>query len=452
MPLNLPPQNQSTPPPPQKPFRQRRGLAKWLHWLHDYQIPVILLGGVCSAILIFTVMALFWSPPDLTFDIPGTDETFTIHTPKPVVLTSDMILLVMGVDANYGGDPDDPFSGARTDTMMLVRISPENHTVSAVSIPRDSKVFLGRGRQVDKINAAFAYGGADLAVRTVERTFGVPVDGFLAINNKGVRAVVDALGGVSLTVEKRMKYRDNTAKLNIDLQPGRQKLDGEAAEGYLRFRHDELGDIGRVRRQQNFINAVASELKNPLNIARIPQLVGVAQKYIQTDLGFNQLLGLAWFGKGLDMRRVRVATVPGHGTMQGLSYWIIHPRSTEKVLNRLLLDNQGLRLENSSENHAEQPLSVGLLMTNTTDDDTRQQWADRIEAAGFTVICQSTRKETGNQLIEHTSRVNDADTLKLQRVLSQWKNPRVIFAPVGSTFEQNSCNGREDYTVMVGHL
>jgi len=448
-PPSQPPQpSKPTPPNPQSLFTEKPSIQRPLQPQprNDYQVPTILLSGILCGILLFVGLAFFWSPPDLTFSLPGFQTPFTIKTPKPVTLGSDMILLVMGVDKNQNSDQM-PFSGTRTDTLMMVRVNPESHTVSAVSVPRDSKVYIGEGSRVDKINAAFAYGGADLTVKTVEHTFGIPVDGYIVINSNGIRELVDALGGVTVDIEKPLKYRDRTAGLNIDLQPGKQRLDGIAAEGFLRFRHDALGDIGRVRRQQHFLSALVKELRNPINISRIPQLVGFSQKFIQTDLTYRQLLGLAWFGKDLDLRKVRVATLPGHPTMEGASYWVIDPDTAQKVLDRLILDN--LSMVGLFETSGAQ-LKVGLLVPRGTSDTQIDEWKNAIERQNFKVSCQSTRSGQPNQLIEHTNRVNDNATSRLQQALPQWKLPRLVYAPIGSTFEQNTCNTNEDYTVVIG--
>ena len=147
-------------------------------------------------------------------------------------------ILFLGVDSN--GQGTDPFIGTRSDSTILINIDPFTRTVNIVSIPRDSKVPID-GHGIDKLNAAYAYGGADLAVRTIEQTFGVKINHYVVLNSSGIKDLVDAIGGLNVYVEKRMRYVDRTDHLNIDLYPGYQFLNGKQAEGYVRFRHDAIG-------------------------------------------------------------------------------------------------------------------------------------------------------------------------------------------------------------------
>lgn len=160
-------------------------------------------------------------------------------------------ILFMGLDSN--GRNTDPFKGTRSDSMIVVSIDPATKSANVLSIPRDSKVYLSDNHGLDKINAAHAYGGPDLTIRTIQDTFGIKIDHYIALDFRAVRELVKAFGGVSVNVEKRMVYRDRTAGLNIDLHPGYQVLTPEQAEGYLRFRHYAVGDIGRMQRQQWFM-------------------------------------------------------------------------------------------------------------------------------------------------------------------------------------------------------
>jgi anionic cell wall polymer biosynthesis LytR-Cps2A-Psr (LCP) family protein len=110
------------------------------------------------------------------------------------------------------------------------------------------------------------------------------VDRFLVINLDAVQRLADALGGVEVDVPKRLYYVDNSQGLYIDLYPGRQLLKGKELEGFLRFRHDELGDIGRMERQKLVLREVFRKLANPAMATRIPELMGLAGKDLLTDL------------------------------------------------------------------------------------------------------------------------------------------------------------------------
>ena len=195
-------------------------------------------------------------------------------------------ILLMGLDV---APSTDPFKGARSDTMLLISIAPYGKNVNVISIPRDSKVYISGKNKADKINHAFAFGGAKLAVKTVEETFGIKINNYLAISNEGVIKVIDTLGGLPIYIEKNMKYDDYAGKLHINLKQGNHILSGKETEGYLRFRHDSYGDIGRIHRQQWFFNALIARIKDPTVIVKLPEILKVIPDYIQTDISGYEL-------------------------------------------------------------------------------------------------------------------------------------------------------------------
>jgi LCP family protein required for cell wall assembly len=361
------------------------------------------------------------------------------------------VLLVMGVDApsrELRRRDENAFDGTRTDTMMLVRVDSEKHKVAVVSIPRDSKVYISGNRGIDKINAAHAIGGPDLAVQTVQDAFGIPVDSFMVINFRGVRELVDAVGGIDVHVEKSMHYTDRTAKLFINFEPGNYHLNGEQAEAFLRFRHDQLGDIGRIRRQQQFVVAVTKKLRDPSIVFRIPNLVRMANKYVETDLSLDELITLAFFAKDINMNNIRTATLPGHPGGVRVSYWVVDPESSQVVLDRLILDNPELPIGSEAAD-ASAPFKVGLLYDQTLGAQV-PQIVTNLEQKGFKVVCKDQQRRSSTQIIEHTSRVQDERTDSLRTNVPGLANARLIFAPVGTTFENNTCSVGEDYTLILG--
>ncbi len=168
-------------------------------------------------------------------------------------------ILLLGVDSN--GADSDLWVGTRTDTMILLNIDPRTKTVNAISIPRDSKVYLPKGMGVQKINAAHAIGGVEMTIKTVEDTLGVHIDKYVMFHDDAVRAIVGALGGVDIYIEKNMRYNDNAGNLHINFTKGKHHLTEKDAVEYLRFRHDALGDIGRTQRQQWFLRGLLADLQ-----------------------------------------------------------------------------------------------------------------------------------------------------------------------------------------------
>ena len=115
-------------------------------------------------------------------------------------------ILFLGVDAS--GNPNDLWSGTRTDTIILINVDPKTKSVNALSIPRDSKVYLPKDNGVNKINAAHAIGGIEMTKKTVEDTLGVHIDRYIMVHDDAVKAIVDAMDGLDIYIEKPMHYND----------------------------------------------------------------------------------------------------------------------------------------------------------------------------------------------------------------------------------------------------
>ncbi len=145
-----------------------------------------------------------------------------------------------------------------SDTMLMMRFDPRNERIAVMSVPRDTRTNVDG--EVTKINEANRDGGPALsAVAVSELMGGVGVDRYVRINVQGVEKLIDAIGGVKVNVPKDMKYQDDSQHLYINLKAGEQRLDGDKALQFLRFRYDNNGDIGRVQRQQMFMSALVEQ-------------------------------------------------------------------------------------------------------------------------------------------------------------------------------------------------
>ena len=138
-------------------------------------------------------------------------------------------ILLLGVDSN--GDGANIWEGTRSDTIIVVNIDPKTHSVNAISIPRDSKVYLPDNKGIQKINSAHALGGINLVKKTLKETFGIKIDKYIIVHDEAVEKIVDALGGIPIYVEKPMRYHDYAGKLHIDLPKGHTVLTGNRQSG-----------------------------------------------------------------------------------------------------------------------------------------------------------------------------------------------------------------------------
>ncbi|KWX03865.1 hypothetical protein TH66_11770 [Carbonactinospora thermoautotrophica] len=183
--------------------------------------------------------------------------------------------------------------GKRTDTIMLLHIPESGGEPVLVSLPRDSYVAIP-GRRKNKLNAAFAFGGAPLLARTVEQATDIRIDRYAEIGFGGFAQVVDAVGGVELCPKKPIK----DTKAHIDIPAGCQTLDGVTALGYVRARYfDPRGDLGRVERQQEFMAALMDKATSPGVMANPLALKRFADASLAA-VAFDQDFKL-WHGWGL---------------------------------------------------------------------------------------------------------------------------------------------------------
>ena len=251
-------------------------------------------------------------------------------------------ILMLGED-NTGCNKSKPLG--LSDTIILVSINFETKHVAAVSIPRDTRVDLDSYGGVRKINAAHALGGPALTEMAVEDLIDVRPDYYIKTNVEGFAQSVDILGGVEIDVEKDMRYRDRRGGLYINLKKGRQLLDGDKAMQYVRFRHDAMGDIARIERQQTFLKALAGKALSPGNFPRLPRLMMSILRNVETDLTPHDALYLAKFARDINLDQVEMAMLPGvPQTIGGISYWIADYEKTAQVVRELFFPELVVRL------------------------------------------------------------------------------------------------------------
>jgi polyisoprenyl-teichoic acid--peptidoglycan teichoic acid transferase len=220
------------------------------------------------------------------------------------ILSNPSTILVLGTDEGPGREG--PF---RTDAMMIVRADPDEHRIALLAIPRDLRVEIPN-RGVDKVNAAYAYGGSTLAVTTVQRLVGegLPINHVVVMNFDDFRGVIDALGGVTLNVEKRILSNKFDCPRSTEAQcdrwkgyrfrRGEQEMNGRRALIYARIRQNQLdpseSDFTRGERQQQVLQAVADDITSFGTFLRLPFIGDDLVEPIATDLSANELLQLGW--------------------------------------------------------------------------------------------------------------------------------------------------------------
>lgn len=236
---------------------------------------------------------------NLNSQLTGNVDDATREVLSDTVNDEPFYALLLGTDRNQERDDSGDFGVYRSDTIILARVDPGEQVVTLVSIPRDTMVEI-EGYGVDKINAAYAYGGASLAITTVEDFAGVDISHYAEVNMDGFAAVVDQVGGV--TVDLPVAVSDPV--IDLELPAGEQTLDGATAALLARSRHayDDYGggDYFRAANQRMLIGEVVNELlsSDPVTIANT---ISTIAGYVTTDMGVADLVSLAGMFAGFDV-------------------------------------------------------------------------------------------------------------------------------------------------------
>ncbi len=285
-----------------------------------------------------------------------------------------MTILMVGCDAreNLGSDV------GRTDTIILAFVDANNKTLRLLSIPRDTYIRIPGTSTKTKINHAYAYGGIPLTTETIENLLGVDIDHYVEIDFNGFKDVIDQLGGVTINVESRMKKLSE----GIDLYPGEQILNGTDALAYVRYREPTYADIGRIGRQQQFLYAVANQVKDS-SILKKAKVIKTIYNYTNTDISMRDATALAEIVYKMDLTKMETYTVPGDGQyINGVSYWIVDSEQLSNIITYLMggeydgdinaLSGSGSTSSSSSNDSSDQAQTVttnNSANTSTTKDD-----------------------------------------------------------------------------------
>ncbi|MDL5376571.1 LCP family protein [Exiguobacterium mexicanum] len=239
---------------------------------------------------------------------------------ETVDLTKDHFsVLLAGVDGGASLEEE-----GRTDSLMVATFNKESRQVTLVSIPRDSYVDIVTtdGEFKDKINHAYAYGGIDTTIATVEKLFDIPIDYYATINFDGIEDLVDAVGGVEVDVLVPISGR---ATGNVELEPGVQTLDGKEALAYARMRKDDPeGDVGRAKRQQQVLEAIINEATTINSFTKLNRIMNAVGDNIRTNMSLSEASQLQPYTKSL--RSFNQETLAGGDlTIGGVYYYELDP-------------------------------------------------------------------------------------------------------------------------------
>ena len=285
----LPGRRVAEPPPPGGPAGPRRGFfrRRWRRIL-AIGIPVLFLLFAFWLYLGYRAFSDEVAKANKRID----KRTRAALTPTGNILRNPQISLVMGSDSRG----QSATAGARADSILLVRTDPSHHLISMLSIPRDLYVPIP-GHGTNKINAAFAFGGPPLLIRTVNKLTSLKVNHVVLVDFAGFRKLIDDLGGITIVNPTKIVSSENFDGHGWQFGKGPIHLDGRRALAYARIRHTTNAadtDISRTERQQRVLQALMHELIKPSSLLHLPSVGRSVVKPLATDLSANELLGMGW--------------------------------------------------------------------------------------------------------------------------------------------------------------
>jgi LCP family protein required for cell wall assembly len=384
-------------PARKQPAKKKRG--NWL-WLGLGLTGVAVVSATAGALLAVSLSTTPFLKQKLSPEeaaVFGNGDRFSSSNLRIPELIRPVNILVMGMSV-LSSDVDNPppeqrdlgykaqlnsFNGL-ADTMLLIRLDPIDKRISILSIPRDTRVELDE-HGVQKINITNRFGGPALTAKTVsELVEGIEIDRYIRVNVSGVEKLVDALGGVTVFIPKDLKYTDESQHLYINLKQGKQHLNGNQVLQLLRFRHDALGDLGRIQRQQMVMQALVEQSLTPATLSKIPDILPVIQSYIDSNLTVEELLAVASYGVKTPRDRIQKLILPGNFNgdgRNGVSYWLPSKRKIKAIAAQYFDQGEG---SESGEKATINPARLRIAIQDSTGNRAAvQALVRKLERAGY---------------------------------------------------------------------
>lgn len=297
----------------------RKKKKKW-PWIVG--IPAVLLLGIVA----FVIMVYM----DFTKTIKDTyepiDREISGKREVPVAFDKEepFSVLVLGVDAREG-------DSGRSDTIVVLTVNPETNSTKMVSIPRDTYTeIVGRGFK-DKLNHAFAFGGTEMAMDSVENLLDIPIDYVVQVNMESFKDIVDAVGGI--TVNNALDFKEG----NYSFAKGNIHLNGDEALAYVRMRkQDPRGDFGRQDRQKQVIEGVLREGASVSSILNYKDIFGAIGNNVRTNMTFDEIVDIQKHYRNAVGNVDQLYIKDGQGQkMNGIWYYILNDNELNQIKGEL---------------------------------------------------------------------------------------------------------------------
>lgn len=314
---------------PRRTRRQKSAAGKRRIRFHRLLLVLILLGGMLYGAFVALTAIYDWS----YVKIQGNASQKASIPPQfeDARFEKYTNILLIGVD-------DQPIQGVSeagryADAVMLISMNHDTGEIHGLSLPRNIKLDIPGRKAPDYLSFTYYYGGALLTVNSVSQLLQVPITQYIALDRKALSQFVDALGGINIYVQDDMNYDDPTSGTSIHLSRGYRHLDGDLAQQYLRYRSDDLGDIGRVQRQQKFVQALFDKMMTAETLTAVPSIVHIFNNSMETNINLLDISSLIDLFDTLRTSEMKVQMLPGNLSPAG--EWIPDQSRIEQDMNEI---------------------------------------------------------------------------------------------------------------------
>lgn len=299
--------------------RQRKPKRKW----KKFVMLIVLLAVVGGSLYGFSIYSNAKGTVNgkMHKDVTAIDTSVAKQKLKA---SKPLNILLLGVDKRPG-------DGGRSDALMVLSLDPKKDEMKLISIPRDTRAEIAGKGTMDKINHAYAFGGTDMSVATVENMFDMDLDYYVEVNMQGLSKLVDTIGGI--TVDNKIDwYDEGYYKKGFHWTKGELHLNGEQALGYVRMRHlDPEGDFGRTKRQRMVIQAIVDKGASIASVGKINSLIDVLGSNMTTNMDFADMKTLL-LGYKDTRKHSESYMLQGAGQkINGIYYYVVPESELQKV-------------------------------------------------------------------------------------------------------------------------
>ena len=247
-------------------------------------------------------------------------------------------VLVLGLDDAVNMDNAEE---KRADAILLISMENTTGKVRILNIPRDTWVKMAQDKGETRLANVYAVGGAPLMVRTINQMFDISIHQYVVIDLATFGQIVDAVGGIDLYIERNMDYDDPEAGLSIHMKQGYRHLDGVGAEHYLRYRSDDLGDLGRTQRQQKFVKAFYAKLLRVDTLPKVPAIADILKQNVTTSAELFDSVHIGNVIRKLNIEPPRTIMLPGDFSRDDDTVWIMDRAATDEIIHELFPPEAG---------------------------------------------------------------------------------------------------------------